>query len=445
MPASPPSSPPPGTPSLAGELEQRILDHRLVDLPVTWADEVVFPYYDGLSIRNLAHTAMRLLMGRTPTGYLGSAPLDDRLWSSYQGQARRVILFISDGLGWRLLNEIMAEDAATAQIMADMVGDGALVPITSIAPSTTAAALPSIWTGAPAATTGMVGTRIMLRELGLLASLLFYRPLAGKHRYDVLEEWGLDFDTFLSAQTLGEALTQRQIPSYVLLQKDLFNSGLSRLMHRGIRHNVRHIGYTDLWITLRDLLRQTRRNRCFVNIYWSAVDGVSHLYGTVTEQSVTEIRRQMGDLRDVLLAEGVGDDRTVFLLAADHGHIPVPQHIDLNQHPPLADALHCGPGGEARFTYLYLRHQHYADALDYVREHLGECVAAVDAPAMLAAGLFGTDEPHPEAGARLGDLLLVARAGYSIIENAAHKRPPLSKHGGLSDREMLVPLLVRAL
>lgn len=436
-----------GSSALAGELEQTILDHRPLALPVAWADEIVFPHYAGLSIRNLAHTALRLLLGRAPDGYLGSAPLDERLWQPYAEQARRVILFISDGLGWRLLNEIIAEDAETAQIVADLRGDGALVPITSIAPSTTAAALPAIWTGAGAAMTGMVGTRVLLRELGLLASLLFFRPLVGKHRYDELEDWGLDFDRFLPPQTLGEALSDRQIPSYVLLQKDLFNSGLSRVMHRGIRHAVRHFGYTDLWVTLRDLLRETRRTRCFVNIYWSAVDGVSHLYGTVTEQSINEVRRQLQDLRTVLLDDGVNDGRTVFMLAADHGHSPVPEHIDIAGHPLLADALRCGLGGEARFSYLYTRHDHYAAALDYGRANLSDCVAVLEAPAALEAGLFGDGAIHPEAGARLGDLVLAARGGYSILDSTggARPRPPLSKHGGLSDREMLVPLLVRAL
>jgi len=60
--------------NLAVEFEQTILAQRLMNLDAKWADEVVFPYYEGLSIRNLAHTIMKLLESRPSSARLGSAP-----------------------------------------------------------------------------------------------------------------------------------------------------------------------------------------------------------------------------------------------------------------------------------------------------------------------------------------------------------------------------------
>jgi len=431
------------TAALAADLEQTILAHRPLDADVPWAGEIVFPYYAGLSIRNLAHTVVRLIGGTAANGRLGQSPLDARLWTPLDDRVRRAVLFITDGLGWRLLQEIMAEDAAVAQTVADLVGEGTLTPLTSIAPSTTAAALPAIWSGAGPAATGMVGTRLLLREFGVLASLLHFRPLSGRHRSEVLEEWGLDFETFLPIETVSEVLDARAIPTYALLQKDLYGSGLSRVMHRGVKRAVRHYGYTDLWIELRNLLHATRRNRCFISVYWGAVDGVSHLFGTVTEQAIAEARSQLRDLRDVLLGPGVGDRRTLFMLVADHGHSPVRERIDLSAHPPLAEALRCGPGGEGRFAYLYLRHDYRASVRDYVREHLGDRLATFDPAEALRAGLFGPEAPHTETGPRLGDLTLVAREGVVIQEGPRAGFVSASRHGGLSAREMLVPLVMR--
>lgn len=433
------------TAALAADLEQTILAHRPLECDVSWAGEIVFPYYAGLSIRNLAHTVVRLIGGAEANGRLGESPLDARLWAPLGERVRRVVLFVTDGLGWRLLQEIMAGDAVTAQVVADLVGEGTLTPLTSIAPSATAAALPSIWSGAGPAATGMVGTRLLLREFGVLASLLHYRPLAGKHRSEVLEDWGLDFETFMPVETVAEALGARGVPTYVLLQKDLYGSGLSRVMHRGIRRAVRHFGYTDLWIELRNLLHATRRNRCFISVYWGAVDGVSHLFGTVTEQAIAEVRCQLRDLRDVLLGPGVGDRRTLFMLAADHGHSPVREQLDLSAHPPLAEALRCGLGGEGRFAHLYLRHDYCAGAREYVREQLGDRVAVFDPAEALRAGLFGPEAPHTETGPRLGDLTLVAREGVVIEDRSRAGSVSVSRHGGLSAREMLVPLVVRVL
>jgi len=423
------------TTTLAADLEKTILAHRPLHIDVSWAGEIVFPYYAGLSVRNLAHTVVRLIGGVAANERLGKSPLDARLWASLDGRVRRVVLFITDGLGWRLLQEIMAEDAATAQVVADLVGEGTLTPLTSIAPSTTAAALPSIWSGAGPAATGMVGTRLLLREFGVLASLLHYRPLAGKHRSEVLEDWGLDFETFLPVETVAEALAARAIPTYALLQKDLYGSGLSRVMHRGVKQVVRHYGYTDLWIELRNLLHATRRNRCFISAYWGAIDGVSHLFGTVTEQAVVEARC-------VLNAEA-SDRRTLFMLVADHGHTPVPDYVSVADHPPLAEALRCGLGGEGRFAHLYLRHDYRQQVADYLRDHLADRLAPLVPSEALCAGLFGRQPPHPETGARLGDLSVIAREGWHIGDRTRAPFGSVSRHGGLSAREMLVPLLMR--
>jgi hypothetical protein len=245
--------------------------------------------------------------------------------------------------------------------------------------------------------------------------------------------------------TLGQLLAARSIPSYVLLQQSLFGSGLSRIMHRGVRHVVRHFGYTDMWISLRDLLRQTRGDRCFVNIYWGAVDGVSHLYGTVSEQSITEIRRQLGDLRDTLAADGIADGRTLFLFAADHGHTPVQEFINLADHAPMCQALRCGLGGEGRLAYCYLRHDFRQQVIEYLCAALSDQMTYVIPSDALGAGLFGSEVPYAETAARLGDLTLIARGGIHVGDRPLRAPSSASRHGGLTDREMLVPLLMRML
>jgi len=431
--------------ALASSLERRILERRLLEIEAPWASEIVFPCYDGLSIRNLAHTVMRLLDGRPPSGWLGSAPLDSALWEPYWGQVKRVVLFISDGLGWRLLQELIAGDPAFAQTVADLTAGGTLTPLTSVAPSTTAAALPAIWTGSSPLATGLTGTQLFLREFSTLVNMLHFRPVGGRHRADALEDWGLDFGALLPLKTLGEALTERRIPSHLLLQKDLLGSGLSRVMHRGVQHVVRHIGYTDLWINLRELLRQTRRQRCFINVYWSAVDAMAHLYGAAAEQARNEIGRQLMDLRAALEADGVADGRTLLMLVADHGHSAITDYVSLQDHSPLAEALRCGLGGETRFRTLYLREGSRAGVIDYLRQTAPDRFAAVCPADAQAAGLFGPDPPHPEASARLGDLTVIAREGAGLSEKRQGPLAPVSRHGGLSAHEMLVPLLMRIL
>jgi hypothetical protein len=431
--------------NLAAEIEQTIRAHCLMPVNAAWANEIVFPYYEGLSIRNLVHTAIRLLDGKPPTGWFGSSPLDGRLWQRYWGDAKRIVLFISDGLGWKLLNEIIEMDRITAQAVADLTGDGSFTPITSVAPSTTAAALPSIWTGAGPSATGMVGTTMFLREYGVLADMLHYYPVSGRHRPEVFEDWGMNFEEFVPVPAFGVELSQREIPTYILLQKALYGSGLSRIMHHGVANPILHIDYTDLWITLRDLLHKTKGDRCFINVYWGAVDAMSHLYGTASEQSINEIRRQLTDLRDTLLLEGIDDGRTLLMFTADHGHTPVQDTINAMEYPPLAEALRCLPGGEWRFGHWYLRYDYRQQVIDYLQAEFGDQVTTLLPSEALQAGLFGSDAPCPETAARLGDLSVIARANFSIGDRPIYSTAAVSRHGGLSEREMLVPLLMRLL
>ena len=51
----------------AQSIEHDIYARRLLDLPVEWTNEIVYPSYDGLSIRNIPHSIAGLL----------DAPLDD--------------------------------------------------------------------------------------------------------------------------------------------------------------------------------------------------------------------------------------------------------------------------------------------------------------------------------------------------------------------------------
>jgi hypothetical protein len=175
------------------------------------------------------------------------------------------------------------------------------------------------------------------------------------------------------------------------------------------------------------------------------VDGISHLFGAVTEETITEIRRQLADLRDTLAADRVGDGHALFMLASDHGHTSTPEYVDTTAHAPLVEALRCGLGGEGRFALLYLRHDYREQVTGYLSTHLANSVTAVVPSEALRAGLFGPEAPYAETGPRLGDLAVIARQGVTLGERPLKPTMSLSRHGGLSDREMLVPLLMRVL
>ncbi|MCB9455615.1 MAG: alkaline phosphatase family protein [Anaerolineaceae bacterium] len=429
--------------NLALELENRIRGHRPLSLPAEWADELVFPAYGGLSIRNVPHTIAHLLGAALP----GLTPLDEAVWGgdSPVGQVDRVVIFLTDGLGYLWLRQMMAEDDEVRDLVGEITNGSGALPLTSIAPTTTVAALTTLWTGASPAAHGIFGLRMYLRELSMLVNILSYKPAAGKLMNDILADWKLPPESFVPVAGLAESLAQYGIPTHLLLSYQLLGSGLSRILHRGVAHAHTHTGHTDLWPRLADVLAQTAGQRCCVSAYWPAVDSVAHHYGADNRYTRYEVKQQLLNLRDVLNAESAQDGRTLVMILADHGHHDAPQDIRLHENAharSIFDAMRGGFGGETRLTHLYLREGQKQTVIRTLEEHFVGGLTWAEPEAALAAGLFGTETPHPEAAHRLGDLTVIARLNWQITDNFL-RFPLISTHGGLSDWEMLVPLLWR--
>lgn len=422
------------------QLEQHIRANRLLELPVDWADELVFPNYNGLCIQNVPNTVLSLL-GAEPAGQV----LDAQVWGgeALQGQVDRVVVFISDGLGFLWLRRLMETDAAIAEAVMGLTGGRSPLPLTSIAPSTTAVALPTLWTGATPAQHGMVGTVVFLREVSMLASVLRYKPAVAKTQSEILGEWGVPPEQFLAVPTLPERLAEVGVASHLLLYYDLMGTGLSRIMHRGIQHQHIHVGASDFWLRVEDVLRQTQGQHAYINIYVPSVDMMSHVYGAHNGYLQTEIRNQFSQLNTILSNPAVQDGRTLFILLADHGHLDDQQTVDLDKAPhaaPIKAAMRGSLGGETRFGYLYIRDAYRQQVIETLERDFADSLTWVDAAAALEAGLFGGGAVYEETPHRLGDLIVIARPGFALVDKA-HKYQVISRHGGLSAWEMLVPLI----
>ncbi len=427
----------------ADALESRIRANRLLDLPASWAGEVVFPYYSGLSLANVSLTAAHLLGLDVPDAAL----LDAAVWGGSPPDADRVVLFLTDGLGYLWLKQAMADDDEIAALASDLSDGRGPLPLTSIAPSTTVAALTTLWTGVNPAAHGMLGTRLYLREFAMLSNMLGYKPLNGSHPDGVFATWGHAPETFVPVPGLGERLAGAGIPTHLLLPKNLMGSGLSKILHRGIQYRHVHVGYSDLWLRLEDVLRATVGQHVYVSVYWPAVDTVAHAYGAYNRYTHNEIKYQLARLRQTLDQPAVRDGRTLVMILADHGHSDVPREINLAQDEParpIFDALRAGYGGENRLPFLYLRAEAAAAVVETLERHYADNLTWVESGPALAAGLFGTEAPYAETLHRLGDLVLIPRLGWQVSDNFA-RLDFLSMHGGLSDQEMLVPLLWKRL
>ena len=99
---------------------------------------------------------------------------------------------------------------------------------------------------------------------------------------------------------------------------------------------------------------------------------------------------------------------------------------------------------ESRDVFLHLAPERQAHVAGLLRERLAGQAEVVDLDEVLALGLFGRGEPHPSLRARVGNTVLLPYAHHHVWYR--HRPGRLFElrghHGGLTEREMLVPLVV---
>jgi len=414
-------------------------NHRLPGLDL--GDGVIHPAYQGYSILNIPASLCSLLGVPAMQADIGAAPLSSEILSPLNSGYQRVVLVLMDALAFHRLERWMQD--GTAPIWNQLARDGLLSPLTSIVPSTTSAALTSLWTGRPAAAHGITGYEMWLKEYGIVANTILHTPMAFQNDVDGLERAGFKAEEFLSLPTLGSHLASQGINSYILMHKSIARSGLSRMLFKDTELRA-FFSAADLWINLRYLLDSKRDEKLFAWVYWSEVDHFGHVYGPDDERTAAEFSNFSLALDRLFLAHLslAARRKTLLILTADHGQIATPAnpHYELRNHPNLVRRLHMNPTGENRLAYMYVRPGQYEAVREYIERAWPNQFTLLDSAYALEMGLFGPGEVHVSLLDRLGDLCVLARQD-AYLWWAAGDNPLAGRHGGLSPEEMLVPFL----
>lgn len=382
------------------------------------------PDYQGGSIVNLMASIMAARGGRSAYPTLRLLPAEEI------AGATNLILLVIDGLG----ADYLARHSPTGLLSRHRRG-----AITSVFPSTTAAAIPSFLTGEAPQQHGLTGWFTWLRELGCIMTVLPGHPRYGGAGY---RQAGIDPAKLYGLVPVFERI---QTPSFVVAPGYIAGSDFNLALARG----ARIVPFEDLAGMFRATAATLRREpgRKYLYLYWPRLDTLGHQQGIEAPATVRHLQEIELALTDFLI-QTAGTD-TLVLVTADHGQIDTApaDRLDLADHPVLTRALALPPCGEPRAAFCYLRPGHLDAFTDYCRTQLAEHLEVVPSQDLLAQGLFGLGEPNPRLAERIGDLTLLMRGNSVIHEYLPCETPhvQIGAHGGLSRTEMLVPLcLLRA-
>ncbi len=342
-------------------------------------------------------------------------------------QAQNVVLLVIDGLGYEFLTRAGAETA----LHAHLVGR-----ITSVFPSTTATAITTLLTGTAPQQHGLTGWFTYFEEIGTVTAVL---PFKARHGGGSLGTSGVRASTLFQTTPLFNRLHVR---SYVVVPQRIAGSDYN-VAHAGIAERRPYGSLNQLFGVLQRTLREGD-HRKYVYAYWPELDGLAHTHGIGSKVAAAHLAQIDGAFRSFL--ESCKGSRTVVLVTADHGIVDSPPErlIELESHPDLAATLLLPLCGEARTAYCYVHPGKREEFEAYVRTHLAECTTLFRSEDLVEQGYFGLGPPHPRLLERIGHYTLSMRDNYRIKDWVPGERryTHIGTHGGLTEGEMYVPLVV---
>ncbi len=378
------------------------------------------PAYGGGSILDL----VRWAKARVAPGGLDSARAC--LLGAPGGETQRIVLALMDGLG----DCYLQRSGIGTHMLARRQG-----ALTSVFPSTTAAAVTTMMTGLSPAEHGLNGWVCRGHgRTGLFEPLpMVYHESRKALRHPLRRH------RLFPYQTLYEDLG---CPAFVISPAWLAETDFS------LRHSRGAViaGYRTLdeipELLAMALARMGPRGLAY--LYLPHFDATAHDAGMGSDA-----------LRDVFLAldtcfarldETCRSADAMLAATADHGLIDAPSEdmICLGAVEAIVSALACPLWGERRAAFFKLAGGDLADFRALVERHWPNAIEWMSADELVASGRLGPGAPHRDHASRIGDGLMVPRGRGTIVmadsPDAVHRMAAV--HGGLTREEMDVPLLV---
>ncbi len=395
---------------------------RATRTPEARGELAQLPDYARAGIVNLM-SSIQTGMGGTASSYPELAELP----AEQLRTARNVVLFVVDGLGYHYLRERPGEGTLRRHLRARL---------TSVFPSTTASAITTFLTGTAPQQHGLTGWFMYFKELGGVVA-----PLPFKARFggEPLHAAGVEARRLFDWPSLFEQIDAR---SYIVLPERIAHSDYT-LAYAGPAEPQAYASLEHCFRRLTEILR-AGRERQYIYAYWPDLDSLAHDHGIGSPQAAELFAALEAAFARFFAA--IAGSGTIVIVTADHGFIDSgPERVvHMEDHPELAETLALPLCGEPRAAFCYVRPDRCQQFEDYVRGRLADRAVLMRSPALIEQGFFGRGRPHPRLGERIGDYVLLMRDNYVLKDWLLGERRfvHIGVHGGLSEREMHVPLIV---
>lgn len=404
--------------------------------------EAVKPDYSGYCLSNVPTTILSIFGTNTGRPTLPRDAFGDVETSGVEN----IILILCDGFGYNEWNRQNGKGFVGA-----LMKQGSVRPITTVFPSTTAAATATVSTGLTPQEHGLPEWFVYIEELSeVIVTLPFTR--VGDSGKDTLVG-SFDPKSLFDGRTIFQRLKADGVHSTSLTSRTLAQTAYTSVSRAGSDLAAYNTA-SDLSVLLRRLVEQSRGRNLFY-AYWSYVDTLEHIYGPNTDEAEVEASIISHALQEGFLSklDRGAAKKTMVIVTADHGQIAIAPEktLYMNKWGKLMKALDHSPSGNsipawgsARDLYMWVKESRLDETLAYLQKKLEGVAEVLKTEDAINAGLFGINRPSSKFRRRIGNLMILPY-DTKTIWFMYRKGEPLDlrgHHGGLHPDEMTIPLAV---
>lgn len=420
--------------------------HELSDSIRTHDDgDFLYPCYEENCISNIPGTILDLFSVNTK---LSKLPFVD---NGINDGINKVVLFVLDGFGYDQFLRYHKED----KFLAKLAERSEVFPLTSIFPSQTTNALTTLNTGLTPQEHGLFEYYLYLKEVGRIVNTLRFEPLGSKRRNELVES-GFNPNILFNGSTIQNTLKEAGVKSFTHIYASYAYSHYSKLLFDDSTF-MPSLKSSDLIVTLKKKLEKENGPAYFF-VHLSNLDTISHEYGPNSYEYCAELSA-ISYLLNKELVEKIDHKtakETLVLMTADHGGVNiVPEKTTyLNGFSEVLENLQCGkegkrilPTGSARDVFLHVKEEKLTETRELLVKKIGAKAKIIETKEAINDGLFGLGDIGSQFLDRVGNLLILPYRNETVwFEHFKDiKYNPVGQHGGLNEKEMLVPLAISRL
>ncbi|MCL2052912.1 MAG: alkaline phosphatase family protein [Oscillospiraceae bacterium] len=358
---------------------------------------------------------------RTPFEYPTLSALDKELGKYY----KNIVLIVLDGLGSDMLQKNLA--------LRDFLKEHQSCNLTSVFPSSTAAAMTSYYTGVSPNEHSWLGRSLYFKEFHSTIDIA-----SNVDSYTKVPFTRTDAASFVMPyETIYQDIKKSiigNVQPFTIAPKRI------NIAERGNFHKVVS-DFSRGCETIKKIC-ETKQNT-FTFFQWDEPSHTALKHGCYAEETADVIRRINNDLS--MLYGSVTD--TLFIISSDHGMTDLEDEVKLHQIPELSNCFVIPPFCEGRAMSFYIKYDKRADFERIFQNYFSGDFVLLSKRDILSKEILGVGKAHPKTLDFIGDYMACAIGGKTLCYRTLNAKPkPMDAagHGGFTDLEMEIPLIIAA-